>query len=465
MEEKSLMQQEINKLQVDLEKYENPTTISDDGTSLGPIQLGSSRYNELRKQLESLKDELLQAETAKDDYKMKSHQQEKEILNLQSKLEELHQTTSELSNLKDEIDALREASDKMKVLEAQLAVYKKKLEDHNDLKKQVKMLEERSAEYLSQNLQFEGDIKRYTEMKGQVDLYKKEIKDLHEKLDTEMSKTIKIEFELSNMDAKLTAIQRERDNLLSERDMLRETCDELRCNNQGSGTDVDNTMSRELLPTGLKDKLERLEAENKALREGQGGQTALAQLLDDSNQRIEKLREQLKGANQKILVLTQTQNDDSSKGDLVVQLRQSLELNDQKSSQIDDLQTQMIAMQSKAAQQESELSAKEQELTASDVRYRKCVEKAKEVIKNLDPRAATEATLMDKPLDTGEESRQGMGPVEERLITSAFYRLGLSLQRDTVDSRLALLSGPGQSFLARQRQPPPRKPIVGQKAK
>lgn len=238
-----------------------------------------------------------------------------------------------MSNLKDEIDALREASDKLKICEAQLAIYKKKLEDHNDLKKQVKMLEERSAEYLKQNLHFEDDIKKYTELKGQVDLYKKEIKDLHEKLDTEMSKTIKIEFEMKNLETTLTAVQRERDNLLSERDLLRETCDELRCDQ--NSTDRDNTMSRELLSPGLKEKLERLENENKALREGQGGQTALAvssfqnkdksnkihyfknlqQLLDDSNQRMEKLREQLKAANQKILVLSQTQiTDDTSKG-------------------------------------------------------------------------------------------------------------------------------------------------------
>lgn len=34
------------------------------------------------------------------------------------------------------------------------------------------------------------------------------------------------------------------------------------------------------------------------------------QLLDDSNQRSEKLREQLKTANQKILLLTQSQTEE-----------------------------------------------------------------------------------------------------------------------------------------------------------
>lgn len=469
LEEKSSLQQELQRLQADLEKYDNQSTFGDDGTSIGPIQLGSSRYNELRKQMDSLKEELLQAETSRDDYKMKSQQQEKEIILLQTKMDDFHQTSSELSNLKDEIDALREASDKLKICEAQLATYKKKLEDHNDLKKQVKMLEERSADYIQQNLHFEEDIKKFAELKGQVDLYKKEIQDLHEKLDTEMSRSMKIEFEMKNVESKLTAIQRERDNLLTERDVLRETCDELTCNQLGtSGSDADNTMSKELMSPGMKDKVERLVAENKALREGQGGQTALAQLLDDSNQRMEKLREQLKTANQKILLLTQSQGDEP-KGDLVVQLRQSLELNDQKSTQIDELQSQVTTMQGKLNQFETVITTKDQELSAADLRYRKCLEKAKEVIKSLDPRAANEATLLEKAHDTNNdpEPRTPMGPVEEQLVTTAFYHLGFACQREAVEARLALLSGPGQSFLARQRQPPPRKPVnmINQKAK
>lgn len=138
------------------------------------------------------------------------------------------------------------------------------------------MLEERNADYLQQNVQFEEDIKKFAEFKGQTDLYKKEIEDLHEKLDIELSKSMKMEFEMKNMEAKLTAVNRERDNLLSECDVLRETCDELRCNQSGTATELDNTMSKELMSPGMKDKIDRLEAENKALREGQGGQTALA---------------------------------------------------------------------------------------------------------------------------------------------------------------------------------------------
>lgn len=87
----------------------------------------------------------------------------------------MQQRTVELSQLKDEIDILRESNDELKLCEGQLNTYKKKLEDYNDLKKQIKLLEERSADYIQQNTQYEEDAKKYATLKGQVELFKKEV--------------------------------------------------------------------------------------------------------------------------------------------------------------------------------------------------------------------------------------------------------------------------------------------------
>lgn len=90
LEEKSLLQQELNKLQREIEGYEMPkgNIIGDDGTSLGPMVPGSNRHNDLRRQIETLKEELLQTEAQRDDFKIKSIQLEENLFAMKSKLEE-----------------------------------------------------------------------------------------------------------------------------------------------------------------------------------------------------------------------------------------------------------------------------------------------------------------------------------------------------------------------------------------
>lgn len=55
--------------------------------------------------------------------------------------------------------------------------------------------------------------------------------------------------------------------------------------------------------------------------------------------------------------------------------------------QIDEAHTQLAQHQSKIGQLEAALAAREQELNAADARYRKSVEKAKEIIKSYDPKS------------------------------------------------------------------------------
>lgn len=445
-EEKTLLSQEVQRLQMLLDKFENPGIIGDNGESLGHALPGSVRMNDLRKQVDNLKNDLLLSETLKEDLKMKSIQQDKEVAMLRAKVDELTKASSELSQIKDEVDILREASEKSKIVEAQLATYKKKLEDYNDLKRQVKASEDRSAEYLKQNLQYEDDVKKFSSLKGQMELYKKELEEVHAKLDAEMQTNSVLTVKHELMETKVAGLTRERDNLKAQRDTLQEKVDELQCNplSRTVGDDDSANISREMLGDSLKERMVRLEAENKALREGQGGQTALSDLLNDANQRNEKLREQLKASNQKILLLTsQTVSEEEKHKIGVAELK---EIGDEEG------QSQVARIR----QLESSLEAKSQDLTNLEIKYRKCVEKAKEVIKGLDPRMLGEAI---EGASAEPPENDVMSVMESRLIASSFYRMALNSQRDSVDQRLASLSQ-GQSFMARQRQPPPRKNIT-----
>lgn len=66
------------------------SNIGDDGVSLGPVQAGSVRYNDMRRQLDHLKDELIQSETTREDLRLKSQQQDGELQILQQRIEELN---------------------------------------------------------------------------------------------------------------------------------------------------------------------------------------------------------------------------------------------------------------------------------------------------------------------------------------------------------------------------------------
>lgn len=112
LDEKVSLQQENAKILQELEKYQNATStigltfdtkknailnhlnsvfnLGDDGISLGPVNPGSARFTELRRQLDALKDELVQAETSRDDFKIKSKQQENDIAALRMKVDELN---------------------------------------------------------------------------------------------------------------------------------------------------------------------------------------------------------------------------------------------------------------------------------------------------------------------------------------------------------------------------------------
>lgn len=71
----------------------------------------------------------------------------------------------------------------------------------------------------------------------------------------------------------------------------------------------------------------------------------------------------------------------------MVQLKQAVESNEQRGNLLEEAQSQITNLHNRVRQLETSLQNKDQELTTLDTKYRKCVEKAKEVIKSLDPRA------------------------------------------------------------------------------
>ncbi|KPJ08685.1 Protein hook [Papilio machaon] len=465
------------------------------GASLGPAHAGTLRYSHMRAQLDALKDELDKLELQRDDQRARADSLERELAMVKLRNEELQRADSlerelamvKLRNeelqiaasenvaLKDEVDALRETAAKAAALEAAVASYKKRMEEHVDLRRQVKLLERANLEHVQRAIEHEQAAARANAVRAQLDIYKKQVTDLNEKLDAEITKADKLEIENKKLSSRAASLQRERDALLQERATLRETVDELRCSTASTGASEGN-VSKEMMPNELKERLVRLEHENKLLRQNQGAQADQASaLLEDYAARLEKQRGVNREAAQRIMQLEAALEQPHPR------LASAIEDNQRKSLQVEELQGALGEERRRAAKLQEALAARDADLLALEDKYKKCVDKAKEVIKSLDPRtittgqqsisditlgysrgnnsaaaARTDATPTNNNRHDGSGSGEGSeegrgGNNEQRLLVSAWYQLSMRCHREAVEQRFALLAG-GHSFLARQRR-------------
>ncbi|XP_024885473.1 protein Hook homolog 3 [Temnothorax curvispinosus] len=488
-EEKAALITENKKLQERLDEFENP---EESGSIL--------KYSGLRKQVEELKDELFKMETSRDDYRLKVEVLEKEVLELQSRQEDLQKAADEANHLKDEVDALRENTDKVAKYEITIESYKKKMEDMSDLKRQLKILEDKNVEYLQAKLDYEEEAKRTTMLRGHLEVCKQQLAEVHHRLDEQSNKNDRLEFEGKKMEAKLGALQRERDRLTIERDALKETNEELKCtqlqaaeNMAKPSADSTGVSATEMIPLEVKEKLLCLQLENKMMKMKLTGNDdklpSVQALLEDSEERLNTLRGQNRKANQRIMELETkleeamgTQVGGDSKSDnvglnqkmsqLQDELRKAQTDKERLTLQLEERESVLQAQKQKAFALQEKLTRKEYENAALEERYKKYIEKAKSVIKSLDPKQSNsspsevavlrnqlvEQRKMIEDMERSMKESRLLREMEEKLMVTAFHRLGLNCHKEVMDQRLAALSsGQGQSFLARQRQPSTRR--------
>ena len=392
-----------------------------------------SKNSDLRKQNEELKEELFKAEVMRDDFKAKLTEQDKQIKLNQEKIAELQLAASDTSRLKDEIDALSESAAKVQVLEANLASCKKKLEKYSDAKKTLQKLEEKNMEYLQKILEHEEELTKVSSWKNQCETYKKQLVVIEQKLDEETQRADKAQFNCEKLETKLVALQGEKERIAQERDSLREEIEELKLGRPEK--DNGAAVSQELTPTEMKKRLSFLEKENKSLRTSIQENEANHTLLESALSRIDKLQQQKRSANQ-----------------LTMKLEAQIEELKNKISSDDPQQGENLVKEykQKIASLQEALVTRENELQAAQNKYTKNLEKAREVAQQLEPKSNGGMNSMHHATHMKE--------MEERLMAAAFYKLGMTCHREAIDERLAVLSaGQGQSFLARQRQPTPRK--------
>uniref|UniRef100_A0AAY5EME3 Protein Hook homolog 3 n=1 Tax=Electrophorus electricus TaxID=8005 RepID=A0AAY5EME3_ELEEL len=467
------------------------------------------RYLQLQTQLEQLQEETFRLEAAKDDYRIRCEELEKELLEVKGQNEELTSLADEAQSLKDEMDVLRHSSDKVSKLEAQVESYKKKLEDLGDLRRQVKLLEEKNTSYMQNTVSLEEELRKANSARAQLDTYKRQVVELQNRLSEESKKADKMEFECKRLKEKVDSLQKEKDRMRTERDSLKETIEELRCvqtchsltrtfmlvglvplgSNEGS-----DSLAAEIITPEIRERMIRLQHENKMLKLNQEGSdneqiALLKSLLEDANARKNELETENRVVNQRLMAgqsqveeLQKSLQEQGSKADDVSdvknlhfhfgstflfreKLRDATNELLKKNTIIEELEPKYNASTIRVEDLEEALKKKDEEMKQMEERYKKYLEKAKSVIRTLDPKqnqgSAPEVQALKNQLQERErmlhslekeyDKAKSQRDHEEKLIVSAWYNMGMALQKKAAEDRLAS-TGSAQSFLARQRQ-------------
>uniref|UniRef100_F6UFX2 Protein Hook homolog 3 n=1 Tax=Xenopus tropicalis TaxID=8364 RepID=F6UFX2_XENTR len=463
-----------------------------------PNSPAGRRHLQLQTQLEQLQEETFRLEASKDDYRIRCEELEKEITELRQQNEDLTTLADEAQSLKDEMDVLRHSSDKVSKLESQVESYKKKLEDLGDLRRQVKLLEEKNTMYMQNTVSLEEELRKANAARSQLETYKRQVVELQNRLSEESKKADKLEFEYKRLKEKIDSLQKEKDRLRSERDSLKETIEELRCVQAQEGQltsaglmplgnqEPTDSLAAEIVTPEIKEKLIRLQHENKMLKINQEGSdnekiSLLQSLLDDANMRKNELETENRLVNQRLIEmqsqveeLQKSLQEQGAKAEDSLLLKKKLEEHleklheannelQKKRAIIEDLEPRYNNSSMKIEELQDALRKKEDDMKQMEERYKKYLEKAKSVIRTLDPKQnqgtgpeiqalknqLQERDKMFVSLEKEFEKTKTQRDQEEKLIVSAWYNMGMTLHKKAAEDRLAS-TGSGQSFLARQ---------------
>uniref|UniRef100_A0A8C3A0G9 Hook microtubule-tethering protein 1 n=1 Tax=Cyclopterus lumpus TaxID=8103 RepID=A0A8C3A0G9_CYCLU len=467
-----------------------------------PSTPSGKKHSQLQQQVEALEEENFRLEAAKDDYRIHCEELEKQLIEVQHRNDELTSLAEESRALKDELDVLRNCSDRVVTLETSLDTYKRKLENLGDLKRQMKLLEENNMTYMHNTVSLEEELRKANAARAQLETYKRQVQELHRKLSEESRRADNLAYEMKKLEEKHETVMKEKERTIMERDSLKEINEELRCTqaqqHQLSQTGVcvspsHENLAAELIPIEYREQFIRLQHENKMLRVQQEEcerekiaalQSQLEEAhktrseLDTENrstrERIGELQQQVEDL-QRALQSQAAQPDDVSEAlkkrhacVLRVQLNEAQDEIMKKKELLEDLQPDDTQTSLKLDELNAALKKKDDDMRAMEERYKMYLEKARNVIRALDPKLnpataeiqALRNQLADRDKQILNLERQceqaKLREYEEKLVVTAWYNTSLSFQKLAIESRLggsaSSARSPGQSFLSQQRQ-------------
>jgi protein HOOK3 len=432
--------------------------------------LTEQRIQDLQRKYEEAQEELMSMEHQKEDERIHYSVLSKELEEWRQRAELAEQKADEAAMLQDEVDYLREKADQSTRLQAAVESFKKKAEEINSIKLKVRELEDQvDREKLSK----EDEMRKSKSYKNQSVTAKQQLAELQTKQADDQRKLDKFAEPVSNERAKVAEAASER--LQAELKSLKDLNEELSLSSDNKSLAGESLAAEtaegnfDMLPAEVREQMIRQGAEVKRLKEQLDRELEHHQeTKTELNETIQNLMNEKNELNEKISKLEQSAPgtdalDSEQYEELQNLLTKSREDEKNIKNDLNTLQQTLADEKQKSEESLALVKQKEEDIKAMETRYRSYLEKARSVIKTLDPKhnnntenvalraQITEKDRIIKRLESESREKGKSRDQEEKLLVSAWYQLGNRNSRGSVEDRVGR-SQPGQSFLARQRQ-------------
>lgn len=460
---------------------ENDPVGPPDGKSNDLILVQNRR---MQNEIQQLKEELIRTETEKDDYRLKSNLLKEDLDKITTKHEELRTRAEQVKRLQDELDEHKQMAEKIISYETMVENLVKK---NSDIKKEVKNLEEKNLSHVQNIVKLEQENQHLLTSISQIEIYRRQLNDLQAKLSEETHRADQAEVESARLLDKMNATKKENEKLFeatnqlmrrnSNHDIinelgtlnknfesvnLKEGLNQAKVDYQSPHDDDIKSISMPMID--LKERIARLEAEKqileaKANSQVESNKTVLGGLLDEATNKCKLLENDNRQMRKKLMILeanikelTQSSGGQPSTSNAILVQDSSSDNTLSLIKRVEDLQRLLYQ--------------REQELRDAEIRYKRNIQKAKEVMKSLNnnqsisgslhPSCTSSASFNSNSLDEMNILRQQlqdrenrlielereffefkkMKEVHERLILSAFYGLTTPMQWKNAEKRI-----------------------------
>lgn len=349
---------------------------------------------------------------------------EREIVHLKQRCDELIKEKKEIeksfsaqvATLRDENQLLSSDAGKVGKLEIAVEKWKAKAEELGALKMRNQELEKKVEDYMNRMIEVEADSKNSVEIRKALDLYKNKAVDLEAEIVALTSSNAELQARASQQATSLGEAEKRRlvsdlkvQAIVAEYEVkLHDAQQQLR----GEGTGIDSDLN-------VKEKLMRLEKENKLLREGVSSDRVLELefQLDGLKRLKDRLEKEYQAALAKLSLLEAGSATTTVSTDASFKLLHEKELALQQ-AKIETLEIQNKALQSQIDQDKARVGFHEDTIRARlEGQYEILVSTLKEQIQ-----------LRERELNflrLAREEQLSSQRREERLMSSAFHELGV----------------------------------------